>query len=131
VASYTLDENEVDLSNYESNPANARYMGTAHPDMLPSAGKYTFTAINHDQSEEEIGVYAFWPCVILDGDTRITWDGSTTPGTYCLATFAPEETATPTTLRSTTGPGHPAVPGVGMGDHLRNRCRHPHPAPAL
>jgi len=84
--SYTLDHNEVDLDSYQSDAANARTMGNAYPDTLPSAGKYTFTAINHTQSEKQIGVYAFWPCVILADDTQITWDGSTTPGTYYTTT---------------------------------------------
>ncbi|MGC9435588.1 MAG: PKD domain-containing protein [Methanomicrobiales archaeon] len=84
--SYTLNHNVVDLDSYESDPANARNMGNAYSDTLPSAGKYTFTAINHTQSEKQIGVYAFWPCVILDGNTRITWDGSTTPGSYYTTT---------------------------------------------
>ncbi len=96
----TLNENEVPLDSFISDPDAARNLGEKYLYTLPSIGYYIAAAIRQDNPSETLYIYDALPVVILENDTTLAWDGEK-PDTYdqcsgrdVVVSFSPENTDT-------------------------------------
>jgi len=79
---YTLNHNEVSLTDFSADSSYSRGMGQIYADTIPEDGKYNAYTINLDDSTNTVRILAAYPVIFLDGNTRLTWSGTAGTASY-------------------------------------------------